>query len=435
MKQLLTIILLLAFSKLAFSQESEIGTKLKGVSLQAVQGDRLVDYDLLNQSKNKIVLIEFWETWCGACIEGMSHLKNLKDKYPNDLKVICISSDSFKKTADFINKNLYPFDFIFDEQKKVSSIFPHSMKPFSIVIDKKGKIQAKTHPSYINESQINQMLLGYAIDVPSVENFNPNDLGNRNTTPSLISFELLNHKLGEKGYSSLTKSKNKKRIVTGYTASAFIDTTETITEYITSAKNILQLYQFAYGNISESRFIYTDNLNYIKSNAPNNLYKLNYSISNLFGDFNKVLISQLNGVLGLETEKTLIDTTVLILKKVEINDNSIKLANPQKGKYIKTSISNYQFFEVSGNQIELHELVTLISDKTQKIVELDIKEGFSYELNISMNKPTLDIDEWIDYFQKEGLYLTKEKRKIEFIKIKRQPITKLYTPAVASTAY
>src|SRR5690554_5207432 len=197
MKQLLTIILLLAFSKLAFSQESEIGTKLKGVSLQAVQGDRLVDYDLLNQSKNKIVLIEFWETWCGACIEGMSHLKNLKDKYPNDLKVICISSDSFKKTADFINKNLYPFDFIFDEQKKVSSIFPHSMKPFSIVIDKKGKIQAKTHPSYINEPQINQMLLGYAIDVPSVENFNPNDLGNRNTTPSLISFELLNHKLGE----------------------------------------------------------------------------------------------------------------------------------------------------------------------------------------------------------------------------------------------
>ena len=120
---------------------------------------------------------------------------------------------------------------------------------------------------------------------------------------------------------------------------------------------------------------------------------------------------------------------------MEINDNSIKLANPQKGKYIKTSISNYQFFEVSGNQIELHELVTLISDKTQKIVELDIKEGFSYELNISMNKPTLDIDEWIDYFQKEGLYLTKEKRKIEFIKIKRQPITKLYTPAVASTAY
>jgi len=373
---------------------------LKGITLKAVQSSRLVDYDLLSKSKNKIVIIEFWETWCGACIEGMPHLRSLKDKFPNDLRVICISSDGFNKTVDFINKNSYPFDFIFDEPKKVSKIFPHSMKPFSIVIDKNGKIQAKTHPSYIDEPQINQMLLGNTIDVPSVKNFNPNDLGNRKATPSLISFELLNHELGEKGYSSLTKTKNKKRIVTGYAANAFIDTTETITEYITSDKNILQLYQFAYGDISENRFIYSDNLNYIQSNTPNNLYKLNYTISDLFGDFNTMLISQLNGVLGLETEKILIDTTVLILKKIEINGNSIKLANPQSGKSMNTRISNYEFFEVSGNQITLQEIVKLIADKTQKLVDLDIKGDFSYELKIAMDKPTLDIDEWINYFQK-----------------------------------
>lgn len=206
MKQLSTIILLLTFSHFAFSQESEIETMLKGITLKAVQSSRLVDYDLLSKSKNKIVIIEFWETWCGACIEGMPHLRSLKDKFPNDLRVICISSDGFNKTVDFINKNSYPFDFIFDEPKKVSKIFPHSMKPFSIVIDKNGKIQAKTHPSYIDEPQINQMLLGNTIDVPSVKNFNPNDLGNRKATPSLISFELLNHELGEKGYSSLTNS-------------------------------------------------------------------------------------------------------------------------------------------------------------------------------------------------------------------------------------
>lgn len=419
MKQLLTIFILLFIGHLTFGQKSEIETKFNDIPLKVVKKGRLVDYDVLNQSKNKIVIIEFWETWCGACIEGMPHLKNLKDKFPNDLIVICISSDGFKKTVDFINKNSYPFDFIFDEQKKVSNIFPHSMKPFSIIIDKNGKVQAETHPSYIDEPQINQMLLGNAIDVPYVKNFNPNDLGNKKAMPSLVSFELLNHELGEKGYSSLTTENIKKRIVTGYAASAFIDTTETITEYITSGKNILQLYQFAYDDIAESRFLFTDNLNYIKSNTPNNLYKLNYTISNLFGDFNTVLIRQLNGVLGLETEKIGIDTTVLILKKVEINGNSIKLANPQNGKSMNTRITNYEFFEVSGNQIDLHELVRLIADKTQKLVELDMKDDLSYELKIAMDKPTFDIDDWINYFQKEGLYLTKERRRIEFIKIKK----------------
>ena len=86
---------------------------------------------------------------------------------------------------------------------------------------------------------------------------------------------------------------------------------------------------------------------------------------------------------------------------------------------MNTRISNYEFFEVSGNQITLQEIVKLIADKTQKLVDLDIKGDFRYELKIAMDKPTLDIDEWINYFQKEGLYLTKERKKIEFIKIKK----------------
>lgn len=401
----------------AFCQDSEIESKLKGLSFQAIQNGRLIDYNILSKSKNKIVIIEFWETWCGACIEGMPHLKKLQDKYPNDLIVICVSSDGLNKSVDYINRTSYPFDFIFDESKKLSKTFPHSGIPFSIVIDKNGKIQAETRPSYIDENQINKMLFGNAMDVPVVKNFNPNDLDNKKNI-SLVLFELLNHELGERAYSKLTQSTNNKRIITGYQANAFIDTTETITEYITSRKSILQLYQFAYGDISENRFIYSDELNHIKSNTPNNLYTLNFKVSDLFGDFNTVLISQLNGALGLETERIRKDTTVLILKKIDINGNSIKLSNPQVGKSINSLIS-FQFFNVSGTRIDLNELVKLLADKTKKLVEHDIKVDLSYELDISMDKPTEDIDTWIEYFKKEGIHLSLEKSTIEFVRIKK----------------
>lgn len=417
MKHTLMTLAFVMIYGIAFCQDSEIETKLKGLSFQAIQNGKLIDYNILSQLKNKVVIIEFWETWCGPCIDGMFHLKKLKDKYPNDLIVICVSSDGFNKSVDFINKTSYPFDYIFDESKKLSKIFPHSGIPFSVVIDKNGKIKAETRPVYIDEIQMNKMLLGNAMNVPVVKDFNPNDLESKKNV-SLVTFELLNHELGERAYSKLTQSKYNKRIVTGYQANAFIDTTETITEYITSRKNILQLYQFAYGDISENRFIYSDELNHIKSNTPNNLYTLNFKVSDLFGDFNTVLINQLNGALGLETEIIRKDTTVLILKKIDVNGNSIKLSNPQIGKSINSTISSH-FFSVSGNRIDLNDLVKLLADKTNKLVEYDIIGDLSYELEISMDKPTEDIDTWIEYFKKEGIHLTLEKRTIEFVRIKK----------------
>lgn len=419
MKRLLPILTLLFISHMAFSQKSEIETKLSGLKLKAIQKGKLVDYELLNRAKGKVVILEFWETWCAPCIEGMPHLKKLKEQYADNLEIICVSSDGFQKNTNFINTNAYPFEFIFDEKKALSNIFPHSGIPFSVLIDKKGKIQAGTYPAYIDERVMNQILSGKIIDVPDVKNFNPDDLKNNKNTSPLISFELFSHELGERSYSNLITEERKKRIITNYfKADSFIDTTETVSEYVSSGKNILDLYKFAYGNIAQSRFIFADNLNYINSFAPNNRYKLNFKVSNLFGDFNTVLVRQLNAALGLETEKVSIDTTFLMLKKVEINGNSIKLTDPNIQKSFTTNISN-QFFEVIGNDVSLETLVELISNKTGKIVDFDNSVNFSYQMNVKMDHPIADIDEWLKYFEKEGFYLTKEKKKVEFIKIKK----------------
>ena len=352
MKAAVIIITLLICNVAIFGQQTEIQTRVKGLHLRSMQGGKLMDYDLLSQSENKIVLIEFWETWCGPCIASMPHLKDLKNKFHDNLKVICISSDGYKKTTDFINKNSLPFDFIFDEQKQLSAIFPHSGIPHTIIVDTKGKIQAQTLPAFITDTQIRQMISGEQIDVPEKKNFNPDELGKGRSRTSLVSFELLNSELGDRSYSSTSITKdNKKRIVKGYSANEFIDTVETIKTYVSAAKNILQLYSFAYGDIPENRFIFSDDLKYINSYTPDNLYTVNFSVSNLLGDFNTILKRQLNTTLGLESEIIEKDTTVLILKKIEVNGKSVKLMDPQKGKLINNFIT-VDSFAISGNQID-----------------------------------------------------------------------------------
>lgn len=422
MKQIFALIVLLTLSNYTFSQESDIKSKLKEIQLNAIEKGKLVNYDTESQFKNKVVIIEFWETWCIPCIEGMQHLKKLKDEFSDDLKIICISSDDLDKAHTFIDKNNFQFDFIFDKEKIMQKKFPHSSIPYTIVVDKKGKIQASTHPGYIDHAHINKLLSGKDIDVPNIKNVEFTGTQDENMETPLVSFKLFNYELGQTAKSSSSTIKNKKRIVTGYTANAFMDTVETITEYTASGKNIVQLYQLAYGDLHETRFLYDSNLKYIKSLNPNHRYNIIYKISDIFGDFNTTLLHQLNATLGMETFKTTVDTNVLVLKKMEVNGNSIKMANISTGKWLNTNVSADNSFEVSGNKIDVNTLVKLIAEKTNLLVDSDINGDLSYELKIAMDKSGLNINEWITYFQSEGIYLTKEKRGIEMIKIKKQPI-------------
>jgi len=414
------IILLLAFCQFTFSQTTQIEAKLKGIQAKSIQGEKLVDYDLIKQFKNKVVILEFWETWCGPCLQGMPHLKDLKDKFPNDLQIICVSSDDLKKTINFVQKNKYPFDYVFDVKKQLSSVFPHSGIPHTVVINKKGEVKAETFPGYLTKEIIGNLILSDSIDVPFKNNFDPTKLDNNKTETSLLLFDLKNNELGDQHYISFSTITSKRRIVTGYTANAFKDTVETIQQSTFAGKNILELYCFAFNNLSEFRFIFPKELDYIKSNNPSNMYKLNYSVSNLFGDYHSVMIRQLNAAFGLDTEKVEIDTTVLVLKKIEPNNRSVTIeSNPNRGLSQESSML-IESFDAKCTSFGLSDIAHLIESKTHLPVEYSETDAKKYNLDVSIKADfNTSLEEWLRLFEKEGIFLVKEKQKAKFVIIKK----------------
>ena len=419
MKALLVICMVLVFSQSLFSQQTEIETKLKGIQAKSIQGEKLVDYDLIKQIKNKVVILEFWETWCGPCIQGMHHLKDLKNKFPNDLQIICISSDDVKLAKTFITENAYPFDYVYDAKKQFSSVFPHSGIPHTVVIDKKGNIKAETLPPYLTEEIIKKLISSDSIDVPFKSNFDPTKLGNNKTEPSLLLFDLKNTELGDAPFISFATIVNKKRIVTGYTANAFKDTVETIQQSKFADRNILELYCYAYKDLSEFRFIIPKDLDYIKSRSPNDKYKLNYSVSNLFGDYYAVMIRQLNSAFGLKTEKVQLDTIVLVLKKIEPNGRSVTIANNPNILFDTESTMYNERFKVKGHRYSVKDIAILIETKTHLPIEFHETDTNKYNLDILIESNGKTLKEWLPLFEKEGIFLVKEKKKAEFISIEK----------------
>ena len=110
------------------------------------------DIEKISNSDGKLLLLNFWATWCPPCIKEIPDLLELKKKFDNKLDVYFISVDmNVKKSVPKFLKqnNLSDLNFYNDEKLKLSKIFDVSIMPTTIIINKDFKEVSKIK-GYVN---------------------------------------------------------------------------------------------------------------------------------------------------------------------------------------------------------------------------------------------------------------------------------------------
>lgn len=104
----------------------------------------------LSDFKGRVVLLNFWATWCDVCVEEMDGLnKAYREMKNKGFVVIAVSIDQSKKSvSDFVKLKGLEFPVLLDPEKEVYfdkyAVFG---LPTSFLIDKKGNIRER----YIGE--------------------------------------------------------------------------------------------------------------------------------------------------------------------------------------------------------------------------------------------------------------------------------------------
>jgi len=418
MKKSVLIFFLLFSIHFAFCQEFDAVSKLKNIQVQEIKGDQLVDINLLDQLKDKVVILEFWEFWCGPCVKSMPHLRSLKEKFPNDLVVLAVSAADLADTRAIINDQPCPFTYLYDKDKAINTAFPHSAVPYTVLIDKNGKIVAYTSPLLVTDSLI-EHLVGKKPVLSTGEKKTYSN--NQTDSGTLVRFVLSKSGLKMHGPITVSKTEEHTKIVTGNYANRYKDTLINRMTYSTTSNNIMRLYYVAFPSVLRPRYSFTKDLAYIDSRDVDNMYSMYFSCSGLVEDANRVYVQQLSAALGLTVEPVIKETKVLILKKVVLNDSTIKqCSNPDKMLYSNYSLG-YNTFKIHDNAIAVKKLASIIEDQMNIPVVSEIPELMNYDINLELNFQSDNIDASIELLNKSGILLERQTRKIEMIEIKKAP--------------
>lgn len=95
--------------------------------------------------RGRVVLVNFWATWCPPCRKEMPDLQELYSRFKDKgLVVLAITDEAPEKAKPFIEEKRYSFPILVDKDRKVNETFRVDGIPKTFIYNREGRLAAQS---------------------------------------------------------------------------------------------------------------------------------------------------------------------------------------------------------------------------------------------------------------------------------------------------
>ena len=109
--------------------------------------------------KGKVVMVNFWATWCVPCRQEMPHLQALYQKYNSlgfELLAVNVEKNNAEGARKWLQETPVTFPVLFDPENQVTKLYKVQTMPSTVIIGRDGTMRFMHNgykPGYENDYQ------------------------------------------------------------------------------------------------------------------------------------------------------------------------------------------------------------------------------------------------------------------------------------------
>jgi len=111
--------------------------------------------------KGRVVVLDFWATWCGPCVAAIPHMNELAEEFRGrDIVFLAVTDEDEARVKAFLAKR--PIDAVIglDAGRKTARAFGVNSIPHTVIVGRDGTVVAATYPENVTSEFLREVLAG-----------------------------------------------------------------------------------------------------------------------------------------------------------------------------------------------------------------------------------------------------------------------------------
>ena len=132
----------------------KVGDTLPPVMVTYLDGKEVRQAELSSFYRSRFLVLDFWATWCAACLRGMPEADSIINQFAGKIKFLPVTYEDRKTIREFASKNKmlskHKFQLVVEDSLMMGGYFKFTIVPHQVWIDSNGIVRAITYPDQLS---------------------------------------------------------------------------------------------------------------------------------------------------------------------------------------------------------------------------------------------------------------------------------------------